>query len=180
MGRQAGTIYLAALVGAFALVVAGCGSSHPAAGTTTSTTSTTTTTASSTSGTSTAATTTSGASGLSLLTSANCRQLLNLSQSFAQAMEGSAQNLAKTAALVKQFADQTPTDIRPDFEVLAADWTKVASALKGINLSSGKAPSAAVLARLVTLSSQLNTQKLTTASQHIEAWAHTNCGTTGG
>jgi hypothetical protein len=95
-------------------------------------------------------------------------------------MEGNGQNLEKTAALVKQFADKTPSDIRPDFEVLAADWTKVASALKGVDLTSGKAPSASVIAQLVKLSSQLDTQKLTVASQHIAAWAHTNCGTTGG
>jgi hypothetical protein len=174
--RQTLSIHAAALFAALAFLVAGCGSSHSPAATTT-----TTTTSSSTSSTSTPATTTaSGAGKLALLTSANCRQLLNLSQSFAEAMAGNAQNLEKTAALVQQFANKTPTDIRPDFQVLAAAWATVASALKGVDLSSGKVPSASVLAKLVQLSSQLDAKKLTTASQAIGAWAHANCGTTKG
>jgi hypothetical protein len=176
MSRTAGTIQAVALFGALALLVAGCGSHSPAG-----TTASTTTTSSSAGGTSTPATTTaSGAGNLPILTSANCRQLLNLTQSFAEAMAGSAQNLDKTAALVKQFAEKTPTDIRPDFKVLAAAWAKVATSLKGVDLSSGKAPSASVLAKLVKLSSQLDAKKLTTASQDIEVWAHANCGTKSG
>jgi maltose-binding protein MalE len=179
MGRQAGTSRAAVLLGVLALLAAGCGSSHPAASTTATTTTTTTSSTTATSTTA-ATTTTSGTPNLSLLTSGNCRELLGLSASFAQAMEGNTQNLEKSAQLVQQFADKTPAAIRPDFEVLAADWTKVAAALKGVNLTSGKAPSASVMARLVTLSSKLNTQQLTQASQDITAWAHTNCGTTGG
>jgi hypothetical protein len=179
MRRQAGTIRAAVLLGGLALLIAGCGgSSNPSTSSTVSTTTTTTTTAATSS--SAATTTTSGSSASGLLSSPNCRELLGLSQSFSQAMEGNATNLEKTAELVKQFADKAPSAIRPDFEVLAADYTKVASALKGYNLNSGKAPSAAVLAKLVTLSSQLDTEKLTQASQDISAWAHTNCGTTGG
>jgi hypothetical protein len=173
MRRPAGPICAAILFAAFAFVVAGCGSHSPAG-----TTATTTTSASATGGTSTQATTTTSAAGkLAILTSANCRQLRNLTQTFAEAMAGSAQNLQQTAALVQQFAKSTPTDIRPDFQVLAAAWTKVASALKGVDLSSGKAPTANVLAKLVKLSSQLDAEQLTTASQDISAWANTNCRT---
>jgi hypothetical protein len=176
MRRLAGPIYAATLFASLALLVAGCGSHSPAA-----TTATTTTTAPASGGTSTQATTTaSGAGKLAILTSANCRQLMNLTQTFAEAMAGNTQNLQRTAALVQQFAKKTPTDIRPDFQVLAATWTKVASALKGVNLSSGKAPTATVLAKLVKLSSQLDAEQLTTASQDIAVWARANCGTTSG
>ena len=176
MDGHAATISAAALFAALALLATGCGSSHPAAATTAGTT-----TSSASTGTSTPATTTTGSSGqLGLLTSASCRQLLDLSRSFAQAMAGSLQNLPKTAALVQRFADQAPPEIRPDFQILAADWTKVAAALKGVDLTSGKAPSASVLARLVKLSSQLDAEQLTTASQHIQAWANANCGTISG
>jgi hypothetical protein len=91
-------------------------------------------------------------------------------------MEGSEQDLQKNAKLVQEFADKTPTSIRPDFKVLAADWTKIATAMKGVSLASLKAPNAAVMSRLVKLSSQLDTEKLTTATQNISAWAHANCG----
>jgi hypothetical protein len=176
MRRAAGPIYAATLFAAFAVVVAGCGS-HSSAGTTT----TTTTTAAATGGTSTQATTTASGTGkLAILTSANCRQLRNLTQTFSEAMEGNAQNLQQTAALVQQFAKNTPSDIRPDFQVLAAAWTKVASALKGVDLSSEKAPAASVIAKLVKLSSQLDAQQLTTASQDISAWANANCATKSG
>jgi hypothetical protein len=182
MLRQAGMICAAALLAALALLVAGCGgSSHPAAATSSTTATTTTASGGTTTTATTRTSTTTGSVGnLALLTSGNCSKLLSLSQSFAQAMEGNGQNLAKTAQLVQQFADKTPSDIRPDFKVLAADWATVAAALKGVNLSSGKAPSVSIIAKLVKLSSQLDTQKLTIASQHIAAWAHTHCGTTGG
>lgn len=176
MRRRAGLICAATVFGALALLVAGCGSHSPA-----TTTATTTTTAPATGGTSTQATTTaSGAGTLAILTSANCHQLLNLTQTFAAAMAGNTQNLQQTAALVRQFATKTPTDIRPDFQVLAAAWTKVASALKGVDLSSGKAPTAHVLAKLIKLSSELDAQKLTMASQDIAVWARANCGTKSG
>ncbi|HWB23081.1 MAG TPA: hypothetical protein VG652_09360 [Gaiellaceae bacterium] len=173
MRRQAITSSGVVLCAVLALLVAGCGGG----GSSTSSTTTTTSSAAAATTKKKAATTTSAKlPDLSILTSANCRQLLNISQSFAQAMEGSEQNLQKNAKLVQQFANKTPASIRPDFEVLAADWTKIATAMKGVNLSSLKAPNASVMARLVKLSSQLDTAKLTTASQHISAWAHANCG----
>jgi hypothetical protein len=173
MRRPVGTISAAALVAAFGLLLAGCGgSSKPAS----STSAGTTTASSSSTGTSTSATSAGGAGKLKILTAANCHQLLNLTQSFAQAMAGDTKGLAKTAALVQTFANEAPAAISPDFQVLADEWQKVEAALKGADLSSGKAPSAAVLERLVKLSSQIDAQKLTTSTQAIVAWANANCG----
>ena len=182
MCQQAGTICAAALLAALALLAAGCGGSSTPTAATSSTTATTTTASggTTTTATTTTSTTTGSVGNLALFTSGNCGKLLSLSQSFAQAMEGKPQNLEKTAQLVQQFADKTPADIRPDFKTLAADWATVAAALKGVNLSSGQAPSVSIIAKIVKLSSQLDTEQLTLASQHIAAWAHTNCGTTGG
>ena len=171
MRRQAIMVLAAALLGGMGLVVAGCGTkggtnapmsnAAPASATSTTTASTTTPT--------------SPSPGLSLLTSKNCRSLLGVSQAFAAALTGAGQDLAKTAELMKNFADQTPSAIRPDFQVLADAYTKVAAALKGVDLSSGKAPSADVMARLAKLSGQLNTAKISQASTNISAWATKNC-----
>jgi hypothetical protein len=188
MNRQAGRIFTAALLGGLALLVAGCGSSHSntTSTTTASTTTATTTTTAASNGTTTTTSTTSTSGqttstpSFSLLTSGNCGQLLNLSASLSQALSGGAQDIQKTAQLIKEFADKSPSAIRPDFEVLADDYAKIASALNGVDLSSGHVPSASELAKLSKLSSQLDTAKLTAASQHIAAWAQANCGTTTG
>ncbi len=92
-------------------------------------------------------------------------------------MAGTGGDIQKTAALIQQFANNAPSDIRAAFQVVASDYTKIASALKGVNLTSGQAPSTSVLAKLSQLSSQLNTAKLTAAGQQISAWAKANCGT---
>lgn len=181
MSRQL-RVVLAMALGGFVFAAAGCGG-----GTSTTTTqgapaSTTTSTA----GTTTASGTTTTARGTgvgigTLLTSKNCRNLLGLSASFSKAISGAASgaDLQKTEALMKQFADQTPADIRPDFEVLATVYAKYAEALKGVDLTSGKAPSADVIARLQKLSTEIDQAKLATASANIGAWVQKNC-TTGG
>ena len=184
MNRQAVRVLVAVALGGLVLAAAGCGGGTSTtttqgapAGTTTST-SETTTAASGT--TTTTATGTAGALG-ALLTSKNCRNLLGISASFSKAIAGAASgaDLQKAEALMKQFADQTPADIRPDFEVLATVYAKYAEALKGVDLTSGKAPSADVIARLQKLSTEIDQAKLATASQHIGAWVQKNC-TNGG
>jgi hypothetical protein len=93
-------------------------------------------------------------------------------------MSGSgSSDVKKTATLLKEFADKTPSDIRPDFEVVAAAYAKMADALKGVDLTSGKTPSPAVIAKLTKLSSQIDSAALSKASAHIGAWAQKNCST---
>ena len=189
MRRRSTLLLAAALLAGVSLVAAGCGSSSstttstttpsPSSSTSTSTsTSTPTSTAAATTTTTTAATTqstTAATPGLGLLTSANCASLLGLSSSFASALTGAAQDPTKTAALLKQFADQTPADIRPDFEEIATAYTKLVTALGGASLTSGQAPNPAVLAKLSTLFNAADAAKLRTASQNIAAWATKNC-----
>jgi hypothetical protein len=182
MNRHVVRVLVAVALGGLVLAAAGCGggksttTTQGAAGTTTSTSETTT----AASGTTTTATGTAGNLG-ALLSSKNCRNLVGISASFSKAIAGAASgaDLQKAEALMKQFADQTPADIRPDFEVLAAAYAKYAEALKGVDLTSGKAPSADVIARLQKLSTEIDQAKLATASQHIGAWVQKNC-TNGG
>ena len=178
MRRQAITVLAAALLGGMALVVAGCGSKS---GTKTTKSNNANAAAASANATTAASTTTTtpnpSALGLSLLTSKNCRSLLGLSQAFATALTGAGQDLDKNAKLMKNFADQTPSEIRPDFQVLADAYAKVAGALKGVDLSSGKAPSADMIAKLSKLSSEIDTAKVAQASTNISTWASKNCKT---
>jgi hypothetical protein len=172
MMRHTVRIVLATALGGFVLAAGGCGSGGGGSTTTTTATETTTTETATTS-----ATTTNAIGSLgSLLTSKNCRDLANTATSFSQAIAGTGKADFKQAAqLMKEFADKTPEDIRPDFEVLADAYAKYADALQGVDLRSGKAPSAAVIAKMQKLSTEIDTAKLAQASQHISAWVQTNC-----
>lgn len=160
-----GKILLAAALGGLLLAAAGCGGASNAAQTIPSVPTTTG-----------SVTTSTTAPGLgSLASAANCRQLANLGSQMSSAFAGQNKNIETEAALLQQFADRTPTAVRPDFEVYASAFSKIANALKGVNLSSGKTPSPTVLAKLASLSSQINQTALQKASQHIATWATQNC-----
>ena len=173
MSRWQTPVLALAALSLIVVVAAGCGKTKSATGTQSSTT---TTTASSTS-TTTTTPATAGTTGLSgIATSANCLQLAGLGASFAQALSGSGStDVQKTATLLKQFADRTPAAIRPDFQAVAAAYVKVADALKGVNLTAGKVPSAAAMAKLTQLGTEINSASLRKADADITAWAHTNC-----
>ncbi len=181
MNGRPRTFVLAAAVLALVVVMTGCGSkkksSAPPAQTTTAAAATTTTEQTTTESTSTEATTTSSSSGLSsIATAGNCKQLSDLSASFSKAITGVGENdFEARAKILKQFADKTPSDIRPDFEVLASAFGKYASALKGIHFKAGSVPDAATLTKLQKLSTSINQAEVTTASTHIAAWAQKNC-----
>jgi hypothetical protein len=122
------------------------------------------------------ATTTTAASDLSgLASSANCKQLAGLGQEFSSAFTGAAnaKDLKKEVELLKAFADKTPSDIRPDFEVVADYLSKFAEAFGGIKV--GKTPDAATIAKLQKIATSLDQAKLTQASQNISAWVTKNC-----
>ncbi len=176
MRRRTTQIFAFSFVLVLVLAAAGCGSKKSS----TTTTTTTTTEAAATTTTTAAAATTTGAttpSGLGALgSSANCQSLENLGTAFASAFQGANGDVAKEAALLKQFADKTPSDIRPDFETLATAFDQIAADLKGVNLSSGQTPDAATLAKLATLSTQFSGAKFSQAAANISAWAQKNCG----
>ena len=137
MPRRPTHILSVLLVALFVLAAAGCGSKKSTTSTTTTTvteaTSTTTTAAGETT---TSEETTTAASGLGALASAaNCKQLSDLGQQMSSAFSGANGDIQKQAQVLKDFASQTPEDIRPDFEVLADAYTEIASAMKGVDLS---------------------------------------------
>ena len=178
MRRKPLSILAVVAISGLVLAAAGCGGSKhkaavkPAAKTTTTTEKTATTAT-------TSSTTSSKSSGLSGLANAsNCAQLAGLSESFSKALSGSGTtDIKKTAALLKEFADKTPKEIRADFEVVAAAYAKIADALKGVNLAPGATPDPQAIAKLTKLSSEIDTAALTKASTNIGAWAQKNCST---
>ncbi len=185
MRRRPVQILAFALLAVLVVTAAGCGSKKSASSTTTTTSTETTsttdtsatttdTTATTTTTTTTAGTSTSAAAALgALASSGNCQSLSQLGAAFSSAFTGANGDVQKEAALLKQFADKTPSDIKPDFETLADALGKIASAMQGY--TPGSVPNASVLAKLQALQGQLDQTKLAAAETHISAWAAANC-----
>jgi hypothetical protein len=186
MRRRPVQILAFLLLATAVLAAAGCGSKKNAssATTTTSTEMTSTTEATTTDTTATDTTTTTTTSGTdtsaaaalgALASSGNCKSFADLGAAFSSALTGAGGDPQKEAQLFQQFVDQAPSDIKADMQVIADDFSKIADALKGVDLSSGKTPDPAALAKIAALQGSLDQQKLATAEQHITAWATANC-----
>jgi ABC-type Zn uptake system ZnuABC Zn-binding protein ZnuA len=160
--------WLALLVLSLALVAAGCGGgSNEAAATTT--TETTTTESTSTEDTSTGTTDLSG-----ILDNKDCLALAGIGATIAQALSGATGGTTNTEDL-QQLVDKVPDEIQADVQTLADAFGQYAAKLKDIGIKAGSTPSAAQLQQLQAAIASLDQQKLTAASNHIEAWAKDNC-----
>jgi hypothetical protein len=83
----------------------------------------------------------------------------------------------EAAEALENFADEAPEEIRDDFGVLADAYSKIAEALEGVDLTSGETPPPDVLEKLQQLSSEIDTARVTEASNNISAWTQENCTT---
>jgi hypothetical protein len=186
MNGRSRSLVLAAAVLALVVATTGCGSKKQAAATTTATATTTAaqtttatataTTSSSSSSSSASSSSSSSTSVASIATAGNCAALAGLSAAFSKALSGvGANDFAARAKILKEFADKTPSDIRPDFQTLADAFSKYASALKDIHFTPGQVPNAATLAKLQQLSTSIDQGAVTKAAANISAWAKNNC-----
>ena len=142
-----------ALLAALMLVAAGCGSSSKNSAATTeaatteeATTEEATTEATTTEAATTEATTTAALGGL--VASGKCKDLQNLGQKYSAALSGSGAgtDLKKTAQVIQEFADDAPSEIKADFQVVADYMSKVADVAG--NLKPGQTPDPATLQKL--------------------------------
>ncbi len=192
MHRKSSLVLCLALAAALGLVAAGCGGGSKSAATTkAATTEAATTTAAAGATTHETTTeamthettteamtheTTTAAAGSSLGSLAGkCKGLSDLGRKFSSAFTGAAngKDLKKEASLLHEFAEQTPSEIRPDFRVVADYFSKIADVTG--NLKTGQTPDPQTLAKLQKLSTEIDQTKLTAASQHITAWVTKNC-----
>jgi hypothetical protein len=170
----------ALLIAALALVAAGCGgsSNNEASSDTTTvavdTTSSTDTATTSEDSMATETTADTGAAAAAAL-GGKCADLVQIGQKFSQAMSGQDADYQTATKYFDELAGQVPDEIKPDFQVLAKNFQKLADALKGVDLQSGKTPSPAALAKLQELAASMDSAEVQQASAHIEAWAKANC-----
>ena len=170
---------MALLVAAVALVAAGCGGSdnNEASGSAETTVATETATTTEAATTTTEASTDTGTStdaSIGALTG-KCAELSQLGAKLSQSMSGQSGNLDDVSKVFDELAGQVPDEIKADYEVLAKNFKKIAEALKGIDLQSGKAPSADQAAKLQQALASIDNAEVQAATQHIEAWATKNC-----
>lgn len=165
MSRKPIPVIALALLGVLVLVAAGCGSSKKAASPATNAASTTT--AASTQAATTQSSDTSTTSGAS---SADCQSFAaaasKIGQDFSEAVSGTNANVDKAAKEFDQLTAKAPSDIKPDFQTIDDAFKKLAGAFNG-----GKPD----VQKLQQVASQIDTAKLTQASQNISTWAAKNC-----
>jgi hypothetical protein len=167
------------LVAVLALVAAGCGgggSNEASSDTSTAVSDMTTEETTATTDEMTTTESSSDASGVDTTAlTGQCAQLAGLGSKIAQALGGQDANVQDVSSLFDEVADQVPDEIKADWQVLADNFSKIADALKGTDLSSGATPDAETLAKLQKLTASLDSPQVRQASAHIEAWAKKNC-----
>jgi hypothetical protein len=175
MSRKAIPIAAAVALCALLLVAAGCGGKKKEAATTNASPPATQTT-STTAGTTTSATTTESSGGGGSL--ADCKQFASaaskVESQFAGITTGNV-DLKKAAAAFHGLAGRAPSAVRGDFATVDDAFSKIADALQGVDLKSGKTPDAATVAKLQKLIGEINQAKVTKAANNISAWASANC-----
>lgn len=104
----------------------------------------------------------------------SCKDLTSLAHRVSAAFSNSnPKNLQKNARILKQFADQTPDEIRPDFELLANDVQKIADSLHGVK--NPNSPTPAERQKIQQAAATIDQAKLTAAIKHITLWSQKNC-----
>jgi ABC-type glycerol-3-phosphate transport system substrate-binding protein len=137
----------ALLIAVLALVAAGCGgSSSDEASSDTETTVATETTATddTTAMEDTTATTDDSETSTDIdlgNLSGECAQFAGISSKLAQSLSGQDANIEDAAKAFDDIADKVPDEIKDDYRVIAENFSKIAEALKGVDLSSVLAPS---------------------------------------
>lgn len=165
-------IVSAVLVAGLAALVAGCGGGGGGGGTAAVKTQTNSAPP--------ATTSKSSSSTPSFASAKNCQDLAGLAAQAAAAVEasGSASNTVQTEATELQaLANAAPSDIKGDFQTVAAAFSSFIHALQssGYKLGSKTPPTAAQTAAFAKAAKSFDTPKLKQAEQHLNAWTRQNC-----
>jgi hypothetical protein len=155
-------------------IIAGCGGSSNSA------TSAATTASSAAAASSAPAATTTSTVAPSFASAQNCLQLSGLGAKFAQAMSattsGGKFDLQTVVNAYQALANAAPSEIRPDLQVIAQEFTAFATALSKAGYTPGTVPTAGQIAALQTAAQAFSQPQLRAAEQRLSVWARHNCG----
>ena len=143
----------------------------------------TTTTAPAAPTTTTAATTTSSSGTpkvAGFATSGNCARLEAMAANVAKSINPANGQVdpQKYADAIEKMADAAPSDVKSDFKTFADAYSTLVKAYSssGYDATSGKAPTAAQIAKLTAAAQTLSAPKVQAALRHLSAWGRKNCG----
>lgn len=103
-----------------------------------------------------------------------CAELAGIGAKLSQTLSGQAGDLDEASKVFDEIAEQVPDEIKADYEVIAENFSKIAEALEGVDLTSGQ-PDAEAIAKLQELSTTFDSPEVREASSNIEAWVSANC-----
>jgi hypothetical protein len=119
----------------------------------------------------------SGAEGLPGIASGDdCLQLTSLGATLSQALSaGDTDDLEKQAQFFERFADNTPGEVREDFQTVAEFYSKLTKALADANVQPGEEPDPEALQALQEAATSIDQKELEAATANIEKWVKENC-----
>ena len=171
--------WLALLVLALALVAAGCGGGDDDSSAADDTTIEETTTTEDTTSEDTTSDDDLSDDDLSgVLADEDCRELVNISVTFGQAIAGATDSEAAEA--FQDLVDDVPSEIQADVQILADWFAEYASTLQDIGIQAGQVPDAQQLAELQAAFAALDQEEVSAASERLSTWAQENCSAAGG
>ena len=111
------------------------------------------------------------------LASDECEELAELSTKMGEAFSGTggSDDIQEQAEFFEDFADETPEEIREDFQVIAEAYTKLADALEDADLQAGEQPDPEAIQKLQEATQSLDQERLNEASANIQKWSEENC-----
>jgi hypothetical protein len=113
---------------------------------------------------------------------AECAQVVSAMAAAAAAapaaMSGGAGDLSQSLDQLQAFAEGAPEEIRADLVLVYEGYGVFATAMEdaGYDPSSGEVPPPEVIAAIGAASEQLSDPEFTAASERVNAWFATNCG----
>jgi hypothetical protein len=184
--RPLTTLLVLLICAALAVGATACGGGSNSAAETSATTETTTQETETSEGTETSTETTTESTstdttGLTFA-SGDCRKLLQAAQELSQSLSSAAtdkEKLQQSKQLFQSFVDKAPSEIKPDLQVLADAFSKYVDVLANVDLKPGQTPDAATIQKLQQAIASIDETKVQKASQHLDAWAKTHCGSNG-
>ena len=121
--------------------------------------------------------------GAGTLDAAQCAQVVTAMSAAAAAvpaaMSGGAGDLSTSLDQLKVFAEAAPEEIRADLMTVYQTYGEFMSAMQdaGYDPSSGQAPPPEVIAAMTQASQKFQDPEFKAASDRVQAWFTSNCGT---
>jgi hypothetical protein len=108
----------------------------------------------------------------------DCQELVtayaSLSEAFATTGAGDG-DLEESQALLEEFAENAPDEIRADLEVLAEAYAEYVDVLADVDLQPGQVPDADTLQELQSVLTSIDQQEVTAAATRVSQWTTENC-----